>query len=500
MRPDLRRSVDGRIALAAATALLLAIRLGLDAHLALMFDEAYYALWSRHLAWCYLDHPPMVALWIRASTALFGDGAFGVRALGTLAAAAGAPVVYALSLRLFGRRTEAAFAGLLYCAMLLVAAGAIIITPDTPLVFFWSIALYAVVRLYQDGDWRWWIVAGIAMGAALQSKYTALLLGAGIVVAMIAVAGMRHWWRHPAPYVAGAVAFAIFVPVLSWNHGHHWASFGKQFGRAQWEGFGLRYVGEFALSQIALLTPFVFMLAAGGVWISLRRSRRRPNDAGLLLVSLVAPLLLYFVVHSLHARVQGNWLAPAYPVLAVLGAYAAFKAPALPGSIGSAMMFARRWALPVGFAFSAVAYVQAWTGILPLDPGKDPTALMAGWSQLAGEVDEIARREKAGYVLTSNYGMTSLLSFYTRGAPPVVQFDERLRWISFAPPPMEMFQQPGLYVSEAGRGRVDELQRRFLDVVLVATIARRRGGKAIKDYVVYRLAQPVAPVLDAVAR
>jgi 4-amino-4-deoxy-L-arabinose transferase-like glycosyltransferase len=503
MEPRLRRidrsqPGDGRVALAVVTVLLLLIRLGLDAHLELMFDEAYYALWSRNLAWCYLDHPPMVALWIRASTSLFGDGAFGVRALGTLAAAAGSACIYALSLRLFRNRSEAAFAGLLYCAMLLVAAGAIIITPDTPLVFFWTIAVYAIVRLYQGEDWRWWMVAGFAMGLALQSKYTALLLGAGIVTAMIAVPDMRRWWRHPAPHLAGIVALAMFVPVLVWNREHHWASFAKQFGRAQWEEFSLRYVGELALSQIALLTPFVFMLAAGGVWIAVRRAPLRSNDAGLLLVSLISPLCIYFLVHSLHARVQGNWLAPAYPVLALVAAHAAFEAGEVPGPVRSAMLFARRWALPVGFAFSAVAYLQASIGILPLDPAKDPTALMAGWSRLADDVDILARREKVDYVLTSNYGLTSLLSFYSPGAKPVAQFDERLRWISFAQPRAELFERPGLYVSEAGRDRVDELRRRFLDVTFVGAVPRRRNGKVIKEYVVYRVAQPAAPVLDAV--
>ena len=172
-------------ALVIITLLFLIVRLWLDRHLELMFDEAYYALWSKHLAWCYLDHPPMVALWIRVSTWLFGDDEFGIRALGTLAAAAGGPFVYLLSSRLFGNRAEAAFAGLLYCSMLLIAVGAIIITPDTPLLFFWSITIYAVIRIYRDEDWRWWMIAGIAMGFALQSKYTALLLGAGIVSSMI---------------------------------------------------------------------------------------------------------------------------------------------------------------------------------------------------------------------------------------------------------------------------------------------------------------------------
>ena len=151
------REVGGDLALARlglVAGILLLVRLWLDGHLDLTFDEAYYALWAQHLAWSYFDHPPMVALWIKLSTICFGEHEFGVRALGTLSAAAGTGVVYLLSWHLFEERQAAIFAALLYCAMLLISAGAIIITPDTPLLFFWSIALYALVRIFGGGRAR----------------------------------------------------------------------------------------------------------------------------------------------------------------------------------------------------------------------------------------------------------------------------------------------------------------------------------------------------------
>ena len=493
-----RRPADWIIALAAVTGLLLLVRLWLDSRLELMFDEAYYALWSKHLAWCYLDHPPMVAVWIRVSTWLFGEHAFGIRALGTLAVAAGGPLVYLLSLRLFENRTEAAFAGLLYCAMLLIAAGAIIITPDTPLLFFWSIAVYAVIRIYRDEDWRWWMLAGAAMGFALQSKYTALLLGAGIVAAMAVVPAMRPWWRHPAPFAAGAVALLIFAPVIEWNYEHGWVSFAKQFDRTRWDDFTLRYVGELLGSQIGLLTPFVFVLAAGGVCISLRGAPAKLREPRVLLVSLIGPMLVYFLFHSLHGRVEGNWLAPAYPVLALLGAHAVSNVSELHGRFRAVMMFSRQYALPVGFAFALIAYLQAVVGLLPLDPAKDPTSLMVGWSGLARDVDDVARREQASYVLTSSYGLTSLLTIYSPDAMPIIQFNERMRWISFEQPRAALFLHPGLYVSETNKDKSGELKRRFSEVTLVGSAVRLRGTKVINRYVIYRLAKPVSSVLDAV--
>ena len=74
-------------ALAAALAAVTLIRLAVAATAPLAPDETYYWIWSHALAAGYLDHPPMVALWIRAGTLLAGQTALGVRLLGPFSAA-----------------------------------------------------------------------------------------------------------------------------------------------------------------------------------------------------------------------------------------------------------------------------------------------------------------------------------------------------------------------------------------------------------------------------
>ena len=77
----------------AALIVLRAVMAGL---LPLSADEAYYWLWSRHLAAGYYDHPPAIAFVIRFGTFLFGDNEFGVRfggvMLSLLLARRGVPV------------------------------------------------------------------------------------------------------------------------------------------------------------------------------------------------------------------------------------------------------------------------------------------------------------------------------------------------------------------------------------------------------------------------
>ena len=473
--------------LALVTAGLLLVRLWLDAHLELMFDEAYYALWAKHLAWSYFDHPPMVALWIRLSTILFGEHEFGVRALGTLAATAGTGIIYLISWHLFGDRKAAIFAALLYCAMLLISAGAIIITPDTPLLFFWSIALYALVRIYEDGDSGWWWVVGIAMGLALQSKYTALLLGAGIVCAMAVVPSLRHWWRRPTPYLSGALSLAIFAPVVVWNYQHEWASFALQFGRAEVSGLSLQFIFEFLGSQIGLLTPFVCVLAVAGLLLAFRHSEDKTNEAVIFLVSLISPLLIYFLLHSLHARVHGNWTAPAYPVLAVLGAEAAARSHSFGPRVQRVLALSRKLAVPVGLALTAIVYLQAAGAPMPLDPAKDPTALMEGWAHLTAQVNAIAEDMDANYILTSHYRLASELSTYSRAPIPIVQFNESIRWVSF-PKARLTPDARGIYVVEDNRDLPGFPSNFFAQSRKIAEIDRSRGEQPIQKYFVYLVA------------
>ncbi len=200
--------------------------------LELTFDEAYYTLWSRSLSFGYLDHPPMVALLIRASTSLFGASEFGVRALSLLVVGAMPALIALIAWRLFNSVEKAALAALMWIAMPLVSIGAVFVTPDAPLVVFWTLGLCALVELWRTGQRRWLIVLGLALGLALQSKFTAIFFAAGVVLALAATPSMRRWLVSPATLAALAVALVIFAPFVVWNAAHGWATFAKQLGRA----------------------------------------------------------------------------------------------------------------------------------------------------------------------------------------------------------------------------------------------------------------------------
>ena len=97
--------------------------------------------------------------------------------------------------------------------MPLVAIGAAFVTPDAPLVVFWTLGLAALVELWRTGEKRWLIALGLALGLALQSKFTAAFFAAGVGLALVATPSLRRWLVSPALFAGLAVALSDFRPV-----------------------------------------------------------------------------------------------------------------------------------------------------------------------------------------------------------------------------------------------------------------------------------------------
>ena len=307
-------SALGRGTAAIIVALVL-MRLVAALYTPLMCDEAYYWMWSKHLAGGYYDHPPMVALVIRLGTMIAGDTELGVRLISILLGAADelGGVIGPRPILFHDARVAATSAIMLNVTMM-VAIGTMIITPDVPLMVASSFILFFLAKVLETGRGAWWLAVGAATGAALLSKYNALFFGAVMLVWLIGVPELRRWLKSPWPYLGGLVALAIFSPVLFWNADHQWLSFLKQFGRARATGFRPQFLALLIPGQFAFATPAVFLLAGSGLY-ALCKGYAGTRAASVLLNATVWIVFLYFAVHSLHAEVHPDWLSQIYPAL-----------------------------------------------------------------------------------------------------------------------------------------------------------------------------------------
>jgi hypothetical protein len=475
---------------------LVALRLVAAAWTPITFDEAYYWMWSKHLAGGFYDHPPMVALVIRAGTLIAGDTELGVRLVSILLALPMSFAVYRSSAILFGGQRVAATATILLNVTLLAAVGTLIVTPDAPLLVASSFVLFFLAKALQTGRGAWWLAVGVAIGCALVSKYTALFFGAAVLIWLVVVPEQRRWLLSPWPYLGAVVAFAIFAPVILWNADHQWVSFLKQIsGRARIEDFRPAYIGELIPTQIVFATPFIFVLGAMGLH-ALAHRKAGALPARVLINVMFWTITVYFVWHSLHARVEANWFAPVYPAFAIAAAVAAHLVRWGP-RWQPVSNFCLRWAAPVGILMFAALIVQANTGWLS-GYRRDATvrSVGVGWRELAQGIDDVRRRTGATCVLAPDYGTTSWLTFYLPPGTCVAQQTQRVRWVNMPEPSAAELAGPLLYVDEVKPRAQFFLKDNFARIEAVAELPRKRGPLVIETYALNLLIGPKGDVFD----
>jgi 4-amino-4-deoxy-L-arabinose transferase-like glycosyltransferase len=453
------------------------VRLVVAAATPLAPDEAYYWVWSQTLAAGYLDHPPMVALWIRAGTILAGQGALGVRLLAPFAAALGSVLVWCAAEDLLPGRGAGLLAAGLLNATLLFGVGAVTMTPDTPLLLFWTAALAALARLLVTGRPAWWLAAGAAAGLALDSKYTAGLLAPALLLWLLAVPALRPWLRRPWPWLGAGLAVLLFTPVLAWNAAHHWASLLKQGARtADWDtSRAWQFVAELIGGQFALATPLLAVLLTAGMVLAVRRSWRREPAWPLLAALSVLPAAA-FLQHAFGDRVQANWPAVTYPAAAIAVAGLA------PG-----WRRLHRPAVALGLAVTALVYAQGMFFLIPLPPHLDPVALrLAGWDGLARTVAATAQDQAAGYVAVANYGDAAELARLLPPDLPVLAVDGRWRAFALPDATAAIIGRPGLLLRPARHADPPDLAD-WAAAARLPDVSRDVGGVAVAPYQIYRV-------------
>ena len=490
------KSHGGLLWVAGAILVLIAVRFVAAGLIALSPDETYYLSWSRFPAWSYYDHPPMVAWWIAAGTALFGENPFGVRFFTVLSAIPTSVALYFAGKVLFDREVGA-LAVLWINATLLIGVGGISATPDAPAVMFWTFAVLAFALVARTGNGAWWLAVGAAAGLGIASKLTDLFLGLGILLALAATRDLRRWLVSPWLWAGGIVAALAFLPVFLWNANHDWITFAKQFGRLTAGTLRLEKFPEFILTQFAVLNPLIAIFAGLAAVMWIRRDRRYPVDGIGLLMWTVLPLVAYMAVHSFHEQIQGHWLAPIFPTLALTAAAAAVAAPPERWAGGRALVF------PVGGALALLGLVGAANpgGIIP--PWLDAGQIIRGWDEVASDADALRRQAGAAWIGTDYYGAVGELQYHLRGeGVPVIGIAERQRYDYAPPPDPALLAAPVLILTR--NARPEAFSPCFANVEKIGTVARRSGSRTVETFTAYRAtaANPTAfdPGCDRLAQ
>jgi 4-amino-4-deoxy-L-arabinose transferase-like glycosyltransferase len=438
------------LAVAALIAAMTALRMIYASLLDLRTDEAYYWTWSKESVLSFLDHPPMIAWFIRFGTSIFGDTNFGVRFAGLLAM-----LVTQLLLADIVHRVTHDFRAVVIAVLMPEAAlyyGLLMskVSPDVALIPFATAMVWALVRLAESDDARWWLAAGAFAGLALLSKFTAALLLPAVLAFMLVPPWRGRWLRSPYPWLAALIAFALFLPVLIWNTEHDWASFRFQFVRAtathEWS---LRTLGEFIGLQFGLVGFILLPVVLTGVALTAWRGYRRLDAVGILLSTAVIVPFAYFLWKSLSLRVGDTWPMFIWP----FGFAATAINLATLGREGWPEKFVRssfgwaRLAIVAGIAFVVAVFFYYVATSWNFVGRTDPVGGEAGYQTIVRRAEVELKHTGATWIATTDYRTYAMLRWFFRGRVPVVQINERGRYLGFREPDMAWIRgHTGLYV------------------------------------------------------
>jgi hypothetical protein len=391
-------------------------------------DELYYLACSDRLALGYVDHPPLSIAILWAARHLLGDSLWAIRLPAWIAGAGAVWTAGLLAREVGGGKFAQVLSALCVVVGPVYLAVVHFYSMNALDVLFWALSAFAFARALSSGRPAWWIALGVLLGLGLENKISTLWLGAGIAAAL-ALTPARAWQATRWPWIAAAIALALFVPHLAWQASYGWPTL--EFMRnATTRKMSPVSPVEFLANQVFVQHPVTLPVWLAGLaflfWPSAAQGELRTTRRALGWLFVVPALIL---VASGTAR--ANYLSPAFPIVFAGGATAleahlsrrrALRA-AVIALIAAAGMVTAPAGLPVLPVETFITYSQTLR-LAPRPEEKIGVGLLPqhyadqfGWPELANQVARIyhalpADEREQCAIFGSNYGRAGAIDFF----------------------------------------------------------------------------------------
>jgi 4-amino-4-deoxy-L-arabinose transferase-like glycosyltransferase len=399
-------------------------------------DEFDYMSCGDHLAWGYVDQPPLIPFLIHVCRGLLGDSLRSVRFIPALASSLLVVQTAVLARELGGRR----FALLLSAVAIVIAPqylsnGSLLGTNCLEPNLWMGCAYFAILALKRD-DPRNWLWFGMVAGLGMEEKYSIALFGLGVVVGLL-LTGQRRVFLNKWIWLGGLAAFVVFLPNFLWNAHYHWPFL--QLMRA------IKDAGrdvvlpplQYFLQQTLLVHPFTAPIWITGL-IALLVSQRL-KIYRVLGWSYLVCYAVFFILHG-----KNYYLAPIYPMLLAAGAVTienAIDRPRLtwmkPAMVAVLLMGGAAFApvvVPVLSPDGFIAYTKYLPMKLPVMEHSHARAVLPqwyadqfGWEEIVAETAQAWNRLSPGErgdcgIFAQDYGQAGAVDFLGRryGLPPAL--------------------------------------------------------------------------------
>ncbi|MEM9329806.1 MAG: glycosyltransferase family 39 protein [Pseudomonadota bacterium] len=373
----------------------------------LFFDEAQYWFWAQELEFGYFSKPPLLAWLIDTTTNLCGsETPFCVRLSSPILHIATAVMIFLTAKHLFDPRT-AFWASLIYATLPAVSLSSTIVSTDVPLLFCWSIALYAYVCLRQERNVFLILLLGLAIGFGLNAKYAMIyFIGCAILHAFVE----RHDYvpaRKWEFWIAVGLGAAMLVPNILWNVEHGFVTVSHTGENIGWAGLTFNWSGfaEFFGSQFGVFGPILF-----GIFIAtvVRMLKDSLSPQHRLLVVFSVPILAIILFQALMSKAYANWAATTYVAASIL------VAEIMVNRISLGWLRTSMGIHAVVFLSLALAVCFAAPGQLVLPGNLEPFKRTQGATLIAGEAEKLLDAYEYNGLITTDRKLSALMQYNLR--------------------------------------------------------------------------------------
>ena len=462
-----------------------AFRLFMIPFFGLMPQDAYYHFYGKHLALSYFDHPGMIGYILRLFTSIFGKHVWVIKFADFVITSFTLIAFYYLA-TLFLPKKKAQNALILISSTILISILSLVSTPDVPLLLFWTLSIIFLYKAIFEIKFQYWIYAGITIGLALNSKYTAVFILIGLIGFLLFSSRYRKLFASSGFWVCLAISCVLFAPVIWWNYQNNFSSFSFQFLERSGEISEFKvsikdFVG-FILHQSIILLPILFFLIAFITFKYLKKliyKFKLPSQKTLFLLSFFIPVFLGFSLISPFHWVKLNWMMPAYITGIIL--VTIYISPKM-----------RNIQLVFSLVIHLLLFIQVYFYLVPIKSNDT----WYGWNELVDEIKIIQKTHPHTFVFSfDSYKTSAILDYYLDEnvyaqniiGYPALQFDHANQNLSLLTEKNAIFiDSDTSFKNRDKKGDVfPELNFYFQEVTELEPIIIKKGDREVRKFWVY---------------
>lgn len=267
----------------------------------LFHDEAYYWVYAQNLAVGYFDHPPAIAVMIRAGYELLG-GELGLR---LFVVAASTLTVYCMYL-LAGKEKPLLFFAIAF-SMPLVHVGGFLAAPDIPLMMSVPLFFLAYRNFLKAESWQNILILGLVIALMMWSKYHALMVLFFVILSHPKLLLKRSFWL-----IVG-IATILYLPHLIFALENGFSSLVYHLGDRSKSAYRLSNTLEYISGEWAAIGPLTFFVVLPAALL-----RKAQDQFERSLKFVLIGILGFLFLMTFDGRVEANWAASAFVPMIIL--------------------------------------------------------------------------------------------------------------------------------------------------------------------------------------